>query len=745
MSRRVLSRKVCEWLAWRAPTGKLQEMSGRKALLHLDRAGVITLPVSQTGFAFQQPKAQASGPGPASADVTCSLAELGAVELVLVSSRYNQTSTIWNSLMERFHYLGRGPLCGAQLRYLVRSATYGWLGAVSFSAATRRLQARDAWIGWSEAARHTHLAQVVCNSRFLILPTVRVPNLASQVLSRCTAQVGEDWLARYGYTPVLVETFVDPARFAGTCYQAANWEYLGQTAARSDPYANGKVASGAKAIYAYPLCAGWQQILCAEPARPGRARPHPRPAADWAETEFGRVAWYDARLTRRLVTVARDFFAHPGALIPQACHGSAAKSKGAYRLLGNRQVELQTVLQSHIDATVERLKAYPVVLAVQDTSTLNYTAHPTDDMGPINTRQDQAVGLLLHDTMGFSVEGTPLGLLDVQCWAREPKEAGKAQRPTGPIDEKESLKWLTSYRAVATIQQQCPATRLVSVGDREADIYELFAEAAQTPGGPQLLIRAERSRHRTVRGPAADQGATEYLWDRLSREVVAGYQNVAIPRKGNRAARTAKVAVRFAAVLVQPPQRKALPPVPVWAVYAQEVAAGPEVTAPLEWMLVTTADVTTFPEACERLVWYARRWGIEVYHRTLKSGCRIEDRQLNTVARLKACLAIDLVVAWRVFWLVKQGRETPDIPCEVFLREDEWQALHASVKQERPPTTPPSLRQAARMIASLGGFLGRTSDGEPGTMTMWRGLQRLADITKGYALHKSLYSSRAGP
>jgi len=128
MSRRVLSRKVCEWLAWRAPTGKLQEMSGRKAFLQLDRAGVITLPVSQTGFAFQQPKAQPDDPVPASADVTCSLAELGAVEVVVVFSRYSQASTVWNGLMERFHYLGRGPLCGAQLRYLVRSPTYGWLG-----------------------------------------------------------------------------------------------------------------------------------------------------------------------------------------------------------------------------------------------------------------------------------------------------------------------------------------------------------------------------------------------------------------------------------------------------------------------------------------------------------------------------------------------------------------------------------------------------------------------------------------
>jgi hypothetical protein len=109
----------------------------------------------------------------------------------------------------------------------------------------------------------------------------------------------------------------------------------------------------------------------------------------------------------------------------------------------------------------------------------------------------------------------------------------------------------------------------------------------------------------------------------------------------------------------------------VWAVYAREIDYSPEVKSPIEWMLLTTVEVSTFLEAVERLAWYARRWGIEVYHRTLKSGCRVEDRRLNNVDRIEACLAIDLVVAWRIYWLTKQGRETPDISCDNFLSEDE--------------------------------------------------------------------------
>ena len=194
-----------------------------------------------------------------------------------------------------------------------------------------------------------------------------------------------------------------------------------------------------------------------------------------------------------------------------------------------------------------------------------------------------------------------------------------------------------------------------------------------------------------------------------------------------------------------PPKGKNLGGVSAWAVYAREVEPPPEVESPLDWMLLTTVEVADFAQATERLRWYTRRWGIEVYHRVLKSGCRIEDRQLTSAERLESCLAIDLVVAWRIFWLVKQGRETPDVPCDVFLEEDEWTALYASVRAEPPPPTPPPLRAAVRMIASLGGFLGRKRDGEPGTTTLWRGLVRLDNIVIGYRAARRLYASRAGP
>ena len=163
-------------------------------------------------------------------------------------------------------------------------------------------------------------------------------------------------------------------------------------------------------------------------------------------------------------------------------------------------------------------------------------------------------------------------------------------------------------------------------------------------------------------------------------------------------------------------------------------------------MLLTTAPTDSFEKACVHLSWYTHRWTIEVFHRTLKSGCRIENRQLGCANRLEACLAIDLVVAWRIHHLTKLGRETPDVPCSIYFEEAEWKALTTFVtKKPIPSDKPPTLREAIRMVAILGGFLARKGDGEPGTQTLWLGLQRLDDITEMWkvmtAIRKDLPSS----
>jgi len=741
LSRRALSRRVCEWLGWRAANGKLKEVSCRKALLKLHRDGHIVLPAAETGC-FPRARCEPREDDPNTAPAFCgALEELGAITIVPVSSRYSQASRTWNALLQRWHYLGKGPLCGAQIRYLVKSSRYGWVGALAFSAAQWRMRDRDQYIGWSEAARRAHLHRVVCNSRFLILPRVHARNLASRVLSLCLSRLGKDWTDRYGYAPVLAETFVDPRRFAGTCYRAANWRRVGRTVARPTAHPNGKVTKGGKDIYLYPLGDNWKEVLCEEPAVALGSAPPAEAPADWTEEEFGRVPFFDARLKQRLYKLAADFFAQPGELIPQVCQGSAAKTKAAYRFFKNPQVDMPKLLRPHVESTLERIRPHPVILAVQDTTSLNYTSHPPEGVGSINNSQNSAVGLVLHDTLAFTPEGTPLGLLNVQCWARDPAQAGKKyRRHQLPIAAKESRKWLVSYRAVAEIQKLCPDTRLISVGDREADLYELFHEAARDPHGPGLLVRAERTRKRRV----GQDDEPEELWSRMQAQTIAGTLQMAIPRRGSRPSRTVKIEVRFAPVVLRPPVKSKQPPLRVWAVYAREVDFPAEVKEPIDWMLLTTVPTESFPEACQRLDWYSRRWGIEVYHRTLKSGCRIEDRRLQDTESLEACLAIDLVVAWRVYWLTRAGRETPNIACDQILQEEEWRVLSAWANGKMAKKVP-SVQEATRWIGKMGGWLARGKQDHPGTTCIWRGLTRLPTLVQGYLLALRVHGIRASP
>jgi hypothetical protein len=393
---------------------------------------------------------------------------------------------------------------------------------------------------------------------------------------------------------------------------------------------------------------------------------------------------------------------------------------------------MNSLLSSHAQATARRMANEAVVLAVQDTTSLNYSTHPATQMlGLIGSRADAFIGMLAHSTLAFNVAGTPLGLVDVQCWTRCPEDFGKKHdRYQLPLEAKESVRWLRSLEQLERLQSLCPNSRLVSVGDREADIYELFVWATEKPGRPALLIRAERDRLLAQ--------SQEHLADYLAQQPAAGCLELQVPRRGNRAPRVATLSVRFAAVELHPPKRKKqLGSVRVWTVSAWEENP-PAGVEPLRWDLLTTCPVEDFAGALEKLRWYARRWGIEVFHRVLKSGCQVETRQLAGADRLEACLAIDMVVAWRIYHLTKLGRETPDVPCTVYFEEHEWKALVAYVRQSPlEPTAVPTLREAMRMVAGLGGFLGRKSDGHPGTQTLWLGLQRLDDLAAMYRVFRS--------
>ena len=224
-----LSRRVCLAWNWLKPDGGLKAMSCRVLLLKLHRMGAIELPAPIVGNGNGKKFARRTEEGEPKDPIVSSLRALGPVRLERVQKKSD--SLLWNELMERYHYLGYTPLPGAQIRYLIHSPA-GLLGAIGFSAAAWKVQPRDTWIGWHQSVRKENLHLIVNNSRFLILPWVNAKYLASHTLSLCARQLARDWQEIYGYTPALMETFVETDRFAGTCYKAANWIYVGQTKGR---------------------------------------------------------------------------------------------------------------------------------------------------------------------------------------------------------------------------------------------------------------------------------------------------------------------------------------------------------------------------------------------------------------------------------------------------------------------------------------------------------------------------------
>src|SRR6266508_4492422 len=370
-----LARKVCEWLDWRAANGKDKAVACRVALVRLERRGLIDLPPARRSVRFGGSSfAQTQLSVPSRLEGT--LQELRGLKLILVTSKDRELDGQWKKLVATHHYLGYRPLCGAQLRYLI-GCEQGWVGALGFSAAALYLKARERWIGWSHQARQAHLRQVVANSRFVIARGVRVKNLASKVLAMAEKRLAKDWHEVYGYSPLLLETYVESKRFAATSYRAANWIHVGQTRGRGRQDREHREKKPIKDIYLYPLHPHCQKMLCEEPG-PARLSPtlcgkQPKPPRDWAEQEFGQVRLRDRRHRQRLFTVARDFYAQPGANIPQACH-SRAKTKAAYRLFQHKAVNMEAILSSHYHSTMERIarEKIKVVLAVQDTTSINY-------------------------------------------------------------------------------------------------------------------------------------------------------------------------------------------------------------------------------------------------------------------------------------------------------------------------------------------------------------------------------------
>jgi hypothetical protein len=345
------------------------------------------------------------------------------------------------------------------------------------------------------------------------------------------------------------------------------------------------------------------------------------------------------------------------------------------------------------------------------------------------TRSPASAGLFLRS--GGAAEGALWGAHSCAAYCLRPLVANAAIASSGvwqAIVRGESIR-----RHVVAIAEQAPGTTVVSVSDSEGDIYECLLEPEQRTGRKaDWIIRACQDR--------AIAGSTVGLWQTLQCRTRLGTLTIRVSkreastgdgrvRRQPRQARKAKVTVRTARVLLRPPDRKGtrLPALFVNAVLVHEEKP-PAGAEPIEWLLLTSLPIETFAEACQVVDYYSCRWEIEIYFRVLKSGCKIEELQLEQEERLQAALALYMIVAWRVLFVLMMGRECPDLPCDAVLGETEWKSVYVIMTDQAAPRKPPTLRTMVELIAELGGYLGRKHDGPPGPQTTWIGMQRMRDF-----------------
>lgn len=439
----------------------------------------------------------------------------------------------------------------------------------------------------------------------------------------------------------------------------------------------------------------------------------------WAAEELRTVDLGDPRRNRRLIQLVEALAAHPAASLPEACSSWAA-TKAAYRFWDNPHISPEAIRAAHTRTTRDALASHPTVLVIQDTSELDFTAHPhTRGLGPLAHRYCR--GLHVHSALVATDAGVPLGLIHQEVWARDPDRVGtRHRRRKRQTADKESQRWLTALVATqAALPEEACA---ITIADREADIYDLFA--LPRPVSSHLLIRAAHNRSVVEEG--------KHLFAAVTAASPAGEISVTVGRRGDQPQRQACLTVRFCSVTIRPPrhhkQRSQLAPIGLVAILVEE-GAPPKGVKGVKWLLVTTLPVTTVEEAIGCVQRYSQRWLIERYHLVLKSGCRLEQMQLETAQRLERALATFSIVAWRLLWLTYEARQDPMKPCDQVLEPAEWQALCARMqKRAEKPHEPPTLQQAVRWLAQLGGFLGRRGDGEPGVQTLWKGMRHLHDM-----------------
>jgi hypothetical protein len=444
--------------------------------------------------------------------------------------------------------------------------------------------------------------------------------------------------------------------------------------------------------------------------------------AVWAVEQFGTVALGDKRRTQRAVDMAQAMARRPADGVAKQM-GDWNGQRGAYRLLDNEEVSHAALSEPHWQRTREKAsQSGSVVLLVQDITELDYSGHPaTEGLGPIGNHQGR--GLMAHNTLAIQPnQRHVLGLAYQQVWTRDEVahkrlESRKQRRER---TNRQSQRWV---KAVAAIGAPPTGVRWVHVGDRESDLFPFFEQCQTT----QVDFCIRLVRNRRVGDWTADE--PRYLLDQARQLPAMGERRLELPAKPGQAARTADLLVSWQAVTLRSPRNVPGQPTTVQAWVVRTWEPNPPVgVEPLEWLLLTSVPVLTLQDALERIAWYNCRWIVEDYHSCLKTGCAIQNSQLQDAQRLQRLLAFLSILAVRLLQLRDLSRTTPHL-----LARQVVQPVLVQIIAYRTHTDPNTLTLHSfwRAVAAIGGFPGRKSDGQPGWQRLWHGWLRLLDWAEG--------------
>lgn len=464
----------------------------------------------------------------------------------------------------------------------------------------------------------------------------------------------------------------------------------------------------------------------------------------WIEEEMACADFGDLRLNKRFQILASELASRPSHPINQASTDWAA-TKAAYRFFDNPKVRAEEILEPHFLSTQLRAQGHQRLIVVQDTSVIDFSKHiRTLDLGPIGKTEDgfEPQGLLLHCALALSEKGLPLGLLHHKTWPRT-RVKGKNTHFESmlPVEKKESFKWFEGLRKVL---KNTSDHEVVMVCDREGDIYELLEETLSC--GMDFVVRVLHPRM------LEDENFGDInVFERIAISPVRSRVKIEVPGSGKRPGRSADLMVKFLPVTyaahprgIKTKQVSKRSHLELNIVHFFEEHP-PRGEVAIHWTLVTTLNATNLTEALEIVRIYKLRWQVELYFKSLKTGCGIEQCRLASSAKLIRYIALQSVIAWRVLWMTFLNRTDPEMSSESFLTEDEWKTLwlkkhRRQIKtgqmKAKPPDQPPSTREAIRWIAMQGGFLGRKGDGEPGQITIWRGWLDLMASVEIYEVMK---------